>query len=78
MKKALIEKVKQRPEDGRYLPGTLRQVVGPMNPDTGAPITADTAFPAAPGFEWRDCGDEVTLETHVFDGTHFVPKPASD
>ena len=74
MKKALIEKVKLAPHDGRNLPGVLRAVVGPLNPDTGKPITRDTAFPGAPGFEWRDCADDVAPETHEWNGTTFVRK----
>lgn len=33
-------------------------------------------FPVAPGLAWRDCADDVTPETHDFDGTTFVRKPA--
>ena len=33
-------------------------------------------FPVAPGLQWRDCADDVTPETHLFNGTAFVAKPA--
>jgi hypothetical protein len=33
-------------------------------------------FPVAPPLRWIDCADNVTPETHDFDGTNFVLKPA--
>jgi len=78
MKMALLSIERRLPQDTRAPQRTLMAVKGPDNPDRpGTPITKDTAFPAAPGFEWRHCGDEVTLASHIYDdasGT-FVVKP---
>lgn len=35
----------------------------------------DVEFPVAPGLQWLDCADDVTPETHDFDGVDFVLKP---
>ncbi len=32
-------------------------------------------FPVAPTLEWRDCADDVTPETHFFEGTSFILRP---
>lgn len=34
-----------------------------------------TGFPVAPGLAWIDCADDVTPETHVWDGTAVVLRP---
>lgn len=66
MKKALIHK-----SDNRFM-----HAVGPMNPDRPTePITAETIFSCAHGYRWERCGDEISAETHTFDGQDFVRKP---
>ncbi len=67
MKKALIDIASNR----------FMAAVGPMNPDIpGQPITRETAFPiGTPGCKWVDCDDDVTPQTHDFDGQAFVRKP---
>jgi len=45
---------------------------------------ADQPFPVHPNLEWIDCADDVTPETHIFDGSSFTlippapPRPKSD
>lgn len=67
MKKALI-----------HIPtNEIVNVVGPAHPDRPeVPITANTAFlTRAQDCRWLNADDEVTKETHIFDGAKFIPKP---
>jgi len=61
MKKALIEKATNR----------LCQIE-PINPD---PASGGIPFPVHDAIVWRDCADDISPQTHDFDGASFVLKP---
>lgn len=39
-------------------------------------VPVGTEFPVAPGMQWVDAPDDVSAETHLFNGTAITPKPA--
>lgn len=60
MKKALLE------PNGR---------IAQIEPVNQEPQSEGIPFPVAPPLFWVDCAEDVTMQTHYFDGTSFVLKP---